>query len=113
MEISLLILEKEHLDKLSSMNYLNETDWEELENLVNLLQNNFTCEVRQNFPMLSRDDIHILLLIRVGMKNVEIARLLHILPRSFRVRRCRLKKKMGIDCESLPEFIKRLFCSEK
>ena len=81
--------------------------------LVNLLQSNFTCEVRQNFPMLSRDDIHILLLIRVGMKNIEIAKLLHILPRSFRVRRCRLKKKMGIDCESLPEFIKGLFCSEK
>ena len=47
-----------------------------------------------------------------GHDKYEIAKLLHILPRSFRMRRCRLKKKMKIDCDSLPEFIKRLFKSE-
>lgn len=109
MEIDEITLERKLLDKLLSLNYLNESDWEELESLVNLLQNDFTYKVRRDFPMLSRDDIHIILLMRVGMKNVEIARLLHILPRSFRMRRCRLKRKMGIDCDSLPEFIKKLF----
>jgi hypothetical protein len=34
---------------------------------------------------------------------------LHILPRSFRMRCCRLKRKMGVDCDLLPEFIKKLF----
>ena len=62
MEIDKITLEKKFLDKLLSLNYLNESDWEELESLVNLLQNDFTCKVRQNFPMLSRDDIHIILL---------------------------------------------------
>ena len=69
MEIDKITLEREFLDKLLSLNYLNESDWAEL----------------------------------------EIARLLHILPRSFRMRRCRLKRKMGVDCDSLPEFIKKLF----
>lgn len=109
MEIDKITLEREFLNKLLSLNYLNESDWEELESLVNLLQNDFTRKVRQNFPMLSRDDMHIILLMYIGMKNVEIARLLHILPRSFRMRRCRLKRKMGVDCDSLPEFIKKLF----
>ena len=112
METNMIIVKKELLSKLLSKNYLDETDWEELEDSVNLLQNNFTCKLCQNFPMLSRDDIHIILLLYVGMKNIEIAKLLHILPRSFRMRRCRLKKKMKIDCDSLPEFIKRLFKSE-
>lgn len=58
MEIDKITLEREFLDKLLSLNYLNESDWAELESLVNLLQNDFTCKVRQNFPMLSRDDIH-------------------------------------------------------
>ena len=109
MEIDKITLEREFLDQSLSLNYLNESDWTELERLVNLLQNDFTCKISQNFPMLSRDDIHIILLMHIGMKNIEIARLLHILPRSFRMRRCRLKRKMGVDCDSLSEFIKKLF----
>jgi len=68
---TLKTVEKELLDKLLSLNYLNESDWEKLERLVNLLQSNFTCKVLQDFPMLSRDDIHIILLMRIGMKNIE------------------------------------------
>ena len=82
MEIDKITLEREFLDKLLSLNYLNESDWAELESLVNLLQNDFTCKVRQNFPMLSRDDIHIILLMHIGMKNIEIAKLLFYLHNS-------------------------------
>lgn len=95
MEIDKITLEREFLDKLLSLNYLNESDWAELESLVNLLQNDFTCKVRQNFPMLSRDDIHIILLMHIGMKNIEIARLLHILPRSFLYETLSFKKEDG------------------
>ena len=52
MEIDKITLEREFLDKLLSLNYLNESDWAELESLVNLLQNDFTFKVSQNFPML-------------------------------------------------------------
>lgn len=38
MEIDKITLEREFLDKLLSLNYLNESDWAELESLVNLLQ---------------------------------------------------------------------------
>lgn len=109
MGTNIVIVEKELLDKVLSKNYLNETDWEYLEHSLNLLQNNVVCKFHQNFPMLSRDDVHIILLMRLGMKNAGIARLLHILPSSFRMRRCRLKRKMGVECESLSEFVKQLF----
>ena len=84
-------------------------DWEELEHSISLLQDNFIYKLYKKFPMLSKDDIRIVLLMRINMQNVDIAKLLHILPSSFRMRRCRLKKKMNISCKSLSEFIKNLF----
>ena len=50
METNMIIVKKELLNKLLSKNYLDEADWEELEDSVNLLQNNFTCKLCQNFP---------------------------------------------------------------
>ncbi|WP_291529099.1 hypothetical protein [Bacteroides sp. UBA939] len=113
MEANLIKVRKELLDNFLSKKHLNETDWEELEGSVNLLHNNFACKLCRNFSMLSKDDVHIILLMRIGMKNVKIARLLHILPKSFGMRRYRLKMKMGVECKSLPKFIRGLFESEK
>ena len=106
MEIKKRITERELQDKLLSLKDLNVAEWKMLEYSVNLLQENFVTKLREEFPVLSKDDIHIILLIRI---NMEIARLLHILPKSFRMRRYRLKKKMRINCNSLSEFLKDLF----
>ena len=102
METNKRVLERELQNKLLSLKDLNETEWKKLEY-------NFVSSLREKFSGLSKDDIHIILLMRINIKNIEIARLLHILPKSFRMRRCRLKKKMRIDCDSLSEFIKNLF----
>lgn len=109
METNKSVLERELQNKLLSLKDLNETEWKKLEYSVNQLQDNFVSSLREKFSGLSKDDIHIILLMRINIKNIEIARLLHILPKSFRMRRCRLKKKMRIDCDSLSEFIKNLF----
>lgn len=109
METNKSVLERELQNKLLSLKDLNEAEWKELECSVNQLQDNFVYNLREFFSVLSKDDIHIILLMRINIKNIEIARLLHILPKSFRMRRCRLKKKMKIDCDSLPEFIRNLF----
>lgn len=102
-------MSKKMLDKFLSLKCPNEMDWEELEHSISLLQDNFIYKLYKKFPMLSKDDIRIVLLMRINMQNVDIAKLLHILPSSFRMRRCRLKKKMNISCKSLSEFIKNLF----
>lgn len=104
-----IMSEKKMLDKFLSLKCPNEMDWEELEHSISLLQDNFIYRLYKKFPMLSKDDIRIVLLMRINMQNVDIAKLLHILPSSFRMRRCRLKKKMNISCKSLSEFIKNLF----
>ena len=109
MEIKKRITERELQDKLLSLKDLNVAEWKMLEYSVNLLQENFVTKLREEFPILSKDDIHIILLIRINMENIEIARLLHILPKSFRMRRYRWKKKMRINCNSLSEFLKDLF----
>ena len=109
MEIKKRITERELQDELLSLKDLNVAEWKMLEYSVNLLQENFVTKLREEFPVLSKDDIHIILLIRINMENIEIARLLHILPKSFRMRRYRLKKKMRLNCNSLSEFLKDLF----
>lgn len=104
-----IMSEKQMLDKFLSLKCPNEMDWEELEHSISQLHDNFIYKLYKKFPMLSKDDIRIVLLMRINMQNVDIAKLLHILPSSFRMRRCRLKKKMNISCKSLSEFIKNLF----
>lgn len=56
----------------------------------------FLKRVRSGFPCLTQDDLLIMWLMRMSVRNVEIARLLHVQPASFRLRRWRLKKKLGI-----------------
>ncbi len=102
-------MERRLWDKILSLKCLNDAEWKELESSINLSQNSFANKIRQRFPVLSEDDIHIILLMRIDMRNTEIAKLLHILPSSFRMRRYRLKKKMNVNCHSLSDFVKKMF----
>lgn len=102
-------IEGELWDKMLSLHCLNEIEWKELEYSVNVTSDNFVDKIRQDYPVLSEDDIHIILLMRIDMKNSKIAKMLHILPTSFRMRRYRLKQKMNVDCTSLSDFIRKLY----
>lgn len=108
-DTDLSMLEHELINRLLASRYLGQVEWEELECSINRTQDNFSHKIRLDFPMLSKDDIHIILLIRINMRNIDIARLIHILPSSFRMRRSRLKKKMEINSGSLEEFIVNLY----
>ena len=55
----------------------------------------FLERVHRVYPHLTRDDTLIMLLVRMRFRNTEIARMLHVKPASFRLRRWRLKKKLG------------------
>ena len=60
------------------------------------------------YPGLTKDDVFIMLLVRMSFKNTEIARLLHVKPASFRLRRWRLKKKLGDSGMDLRSMIMKL-----
>lgn len=93
---------------LFALHCLTPSDRLRLENSLCLIECNFPDNLRVRFPVLSEDDICIMLLLHIGISNVEIDRLLNILPSSFRMRRCRMKKKIGIAVEKLSDFARML-----
>ena len=80
---------------VTSLSAISDCNWNKLEFWINLHQDGFIYKLRHYYPILSEDDIHIILLLR-------------ILGSSFRIRRSRLKKKMNVSCESITDFIKSL-----
>lgn len=55
----------------------------------------FLERVRKVYPGLTKDDVFIMLLVRMSFKNTEIARLLHVKPASFRLRKVEVEEKTG------------------
>lgn len=103
------MMQKEELLILTSSLYqVDKQKWKELETLVNKYQNDFIKKIRMNYAFLSEDDIHIILLLRIGLSHTQISDIMNILKSSFRIRRGRLKKKMGVECDSISEYIKNL-----
>lgn len=86
-------------------------NWNKLEYLINLSQNNFARKLRQDYSVLSEDDIHIILLLRIGFNHSQIAEFINIQMHSLRIRRSRLKKKMKVECDSISDFIRKLYRS--
>lgn len=94
---------------LHSPSRLTKENWNRLEIYINQSQDYFAAKLRQNYPSLTEDDIHIILLMRMGLDHKEIAIFCNILMSSLRTRRSRLKKKMKADCDSISDFIRELY----
>lgn len=101
--------ESEIYKLIHSSTKLEREDWNHIELYINQSQNSFVQKLRHDYAMLSEDDIRIILLIRMGLKHKEIASSCNILLSSFRKRRSRLKKKMGVECNSISTYIRRLY----
>lgn len=84
-------------------------DWEGLEFALDEQQGNFVKRLRREYPCLSEDDIRIIMLLRIGILHSQIALMENITLKSFRMRRWRIKKKMGLDCPSFTQFILGLY----
>lgn len=93
---------------ISSLSVISNHDWSQLELWINLHQDGFIYKLRRYYPALSEDDIHIILLLRIGFNNAQISELFNVLESSFRIRRSRLKKKMNVTCESIIDYVKSL-----
>lgn len=93
---------------VTSSSAISDCNWNRLELWVNFHQDGFIYKLRHYYPVLSEDDIHVILLLRIDFSNAQISKLFQILGSSFRIRRSRLKKKMNVSCESITDFIKSL-----
>lgn len=90
-----------------------ESDWIKIEDFINDTQNRFVYRLTYNFPKLTQDDIHTILLMRLNLTNKEIANFYNIQTLSLNTKRYRLKKKMGLDNNILiGEYINKLFTQE-
>lgn len=105
----MLVLTSEMEELFLSLLNPDKAGWQQLEQLVNQTQNQFTLRLRIDYPCLSEDDIKIILLLRMRLTHQEIANIMNIQLSSFRLRRWRIKQKMNIDCQSLSDFIRKLY----
>ena len=108
MEPNQLLIAEIHM-LLEPRQDLDARGWRRLEELIDRTQARFVERLRTDYPMLSEEDIQILMLIRSGLDCKEIARIGNVTPKSLRMRRYRIKQKMGVRCESLTEFVLALY----
>lgn len=92
-----------------SRNIFTQSDWLQLEKLINQTQNQFVRRLRNEYSVLTEDDVHIILLLRADIGHAQIAEILNIQMASFRMRRSRIKKKMKQKNDSFTNFIKTLY----
>lgn len=90
-----------------------ESNWSKIEVFINNTQNQFVHRLNYNFPNLSTEDIHIILLMRLHLTSKEIATFYNIQLSSLNTKRYRLKKKMELDNSiSIIEYINNLYVQE-
>lgn len=88
-------------------------DWDRIRQYINDTQNMFVWKLINKYPALSREDINIVLLMRLNISNAEIAAFYNIQLSSLATRRYRLMKKMELRSNtSIVEFINNLFNDE-
>ncbi len=104
-----LLLSNEIHTLLEPLQDLDKWGWWRLEELINLTQAHFVERLRADYPELSEEDVQVVMLIRVGLTHEEIARIGNVTLKSFRMRRYRIKRKMGVRCDSLTGFILALY----
>lgn len=67
-----------------------------LERVLKEMDRNFIRKVEQQFPRLSKNDIRLMSLIKIGLSSSEISNMLNITMDSLHKSRYRLRKKLGL-----------------
>jgi DNA-binding CsgD family transcriptional regulator len=74
-----------------------ESEWEEFKLKLQELNPVFLEQLLVNHPDLSKSEIRLLTLIKVGYSQKEIANILNIAPDSVKKARSRVRKKLRLD----------------
>lgn len=83
----------------------NKDYWEDFGSKFNQLHPEFKKKLKQDFSMLTKNDIQFCGLLKLGLSNKEIASILQISHESVITRKYRMKKKMAIEKDSDFDFI--------
>ncbi len=90
---------------------LDDDSWDDFMNLINLIYNDFNKKLIEKYPTLTKEDLHICSLTRLGFNNQVIAILLNQQTNSYARRKSRIKqeKMNGIeDTRSFEEILEEI-----
>ena len=90
---------------------LDDDSWDDFMNLINLIYNDFNKKLIDKYPTLTKEDLHICCLTRLGFNNQVIAILLNQQTNSYARRKSRIKqeKMNGIeDTRSFEEILEEI-----
>lgn len=90
---------------------LDDDSWDDFMNLINLIYNDFNKKLIKKYPSLTKEDLHICCLTRLGFNNQVIAILLNQQTNSYARRKSRIKqeKMNGIeDARSFEEILEEI-----
>lgn len=90
---------------------LDDDSWDDFMNLINLIYNDFNKKLIEKYPSLTKEDLHICSLTRLGFNNHVIAILLNQQTNSYARRKSRIKQeKMGgnEDTRSFEEILEEI-----
>jgi DNA-binding CsgD family transcriptional regulator len=91
-----------HIDK----HLEDDSDWKKFENAFNELDFEFVANLHKRHQGLTRQEVRLLVYIRLNLSNKEISQLLNIGLKSVEMKRYRVRKKLGLlKSESLTEYI--------
>ena len=71
---------------------LRPKDWTDVENLLNDIDNRRIFKIRERYPDLSSDEIHLCIMVRLGMSNPEIGKVFALTPSAVQHRKLTMKK---------------------
>lgn len=90
---------KKRLSKITSQlefHLEQEDDWGNLKKHLNVVHTGFFEKLLQEYPTLTETELRHCVFIKLHIQTKEIARILHIDPRSVQASRYRIKKKMQL-----------------
>jgi len=83
--------------KLIENSLSNESDWDEFKERFQSLDPNFINSLLSQHPTLTKSEIRLLTLIRIGYSQKEIASILNIAPNSVKKARNRVRKSLNLE----------------
>lgn len=103
---------KKNIVKISSQleyNLEQDDDWENLKKHFNAVHSGFIEKLIKQHPKLSETEIRHCVFMKLHMQTKEIARILHIDPRSVQASRYRIKKKMNlVESVDLKDYLQKI-----
>ena len=82
--------------KLLESSFSKDEEWLEFKTKFEELNPNFLADLKQKHPNLTKSEIRLLILIRIGFTQKEIANMLNIAPDSVKKAKQRVRKKLNL-----------------